>query len=178
MYKNYSNYEVFENGQIWSYKTKRFLKPRTLSTGYQQVNLYSNECKRKTLYVHRIVYEAVTGSPIPEGMQVNHINEIKTDNRFENLNLMTPKENTNWGTCIERRAKIHSKAMKGIIPKANPPKQVGAFDKNGQLVMTFQSTAEAERNGFHSSAVSMCCRNCFNKQGNNVYKGFSWRYLN
>ena len=93
-FRNYDNYEVFENGKIYSYKTKKFLKPQTQKNGYQVVNLYDNDGKMKKYLVHRIVYEAVSGAPIPEGMQVNHINEDKTDNRFfENLNLMTPKQN-------------------------------------------------------------------------------------
>ena len=55
-------------------------------------------------------------------------------------------------------------------------KQVGAF-KDGKLVMTFPSTKEAKRNGFDQSAVSACCRNCYSREGNNVYKGFEWKYL-
>ena len=55
-------------------------------------------------------------------------------------------------------------------------KAVGAF-KDGELVMRFQSTKEAQRQGFNQSAVCSCCRNCFNRLGNNKYKGFEWRYI-
>lgn len=48
--------------------------------------------RRATYYVHRIIYEAVNG-PIPDGMQINHINGIKTDNRIGNLELVTPTDN-------------------------------------------------------------------------------------
>lgn len=44
-------------------------------------------------YAHRIVYEAVHGT-IPAGMQVNHINGVKFDNRACNLELVTPKGNS------------------------------------------------------------------------------------
>ena len=175
-FRDYTKYEVYEDGRIWSYSHKKFLKPSILPNGYQQVKLYDNECKPKMYYLHRVIYEAVTSSPIPEGLDVNHINETKTDNRFSNLNLMTRKENINWGTGIERCQKSRAKSMKGIIQKANPPKQVGAF-KNGELVMMFQSTNEAGRNGFDQGAVSACCRNCFNREGNNVYKGFQWKFI-
>lgn len=81
-FRNFDKYEVYEDGRIWSYKYKKFLKLATLPSGYQIVSLSDNEGKIKNYLVHRVVYESVTGEPIPEGMQVNHINECKTDNRF------------------------------------------------------------------------------------------------
>jgi len=158
MFRDYTKYEVYEDGKIWSYKSNKFLKPFTRKDGYQQVFLSDNEGNIKMYLVHRLVYQAVTGEPIPENLQVNHINEDKTDNRFENLNLMSPKENCNWGTRNERRVNTQSK-------------QVGAF-KDGELVMTFSSTAEAVRNGFKQSNISTCCNG---KRPH--YKGYTWRYL-
>ena len=163
MFKDFTKYEVYEDGRIWSYKTKRFLKPITEKNGYQRVQLTDNEGNIKTYLVHRVVFEAVSGEPIPEGMQCNHINECKSDNRFCNINLLSPKDNTNWGTGIERCAK-------------SKRKQVGAF-KNGKLVLTFKSTRAAGRNGFGQGNVAACCRNCFNRPGNNVYKGYEWKYI-
>lgn len=162
-FRQYDKYEVYEDGKIFSYISKKFLKPETTKNGYQRVALSDNEGNIKRYLLHRIVYETFSGSPIPNNLQCNHISEDKMDNRFCNINLLTPKENTNWGTRNFRASKSQSK-------------QVGAF-KNGKLVMTFQSIIEARRNGFHSSAVSRCCRSCFNREGNNVYKGYEWRYL-
>ena len=42
---------------------------------------------------HRMIWEHFNG-PIPTGLQINHINGIKTDNRLRNLELVTPAENT------------------------------------------------------------------------------------
>ena len=67
-FRNYENYEIYADGRIWSYKTKRFLKPQTMKNGYQLVHLSDNEGKIKTYYVHRIVYETFSGEPIPKGM--------------------------------------------------------------------------------------------------------------
>lgn len=163
MYKDFNKYEVFEDGRIWSYKSNKWLKPQTNKYGYQQVMLYDNEGNMKMYLLHRVVWEAVTGKPIPYGMQINHRNEIKTDNMITNLELMTLKENINYGTRTIRSAKTQSK-------------QVGAF-KNGELIMSFPSIAECGRQGFNQGAVSACCNNCFSREGNNVYKGFEWRYL-
>ena len=175
-FRDYDNYDVFEDGRIFSYKSKKFLKPKTDKGGYQRVGLYDNEGKQKWYYVHRVVWESVTGSPIPNNLQINHISEIKTSNMITNLELVTPKQNINYGTRNSRVSKSLSKAKKGIIPKANPPKQVGAF-KDGKLVMIFPSTNEAGRNGFKQSVVSRCCRNCYHRPRNNVYKGYEWRYI-
>ena len=159
MFRNYSNYEVFSDGRIYSYKTKKFLKPRTQKNGYQVVCLYDNEGNMKPYLLHRVIYESVTGKPIPKCMQINHINEDKTDNRFfENLNLMTPKQNSNYGTRNYRVSKALSK-------------QVGAY-KDGELVMTFQSTQEASRQGFCQARISDCCNG-----KRKTHKGFTWRYI-
>lgn len=125
MFKDFTKYEVYADGRIWSYKTKRFLKPTTRKDGYQQVFLYDNEGNRKMYKLHRVIYEAVTVAPIPSRMQINHRNEIKTDNRFfENLELVTQKQNLNYGTRNSRAGKSISKANKNN-PKIS--KQVGAF---------------------------------------------------
>lgn len=171
-FRNYSNYEIYPDGKIWSYKYKKFLKPGTTNNGYQIVCLTDNEGNKKMYKLHRVVFEAVTGEPIPEGYEINHISEDKTENFFENLELVTHKQNCNYGTRNDRVGKANSKVMTNN-PKIS--KQVFAF-KNGELVMTFPSTNEAGRQGFNQGHVAACCRNCFNRPGNNVYKGYIWSY--
>ena len=69
----------------------------------------------------------------------------------------------------EIRKKI-SEARKGI-PNIKLSRRVGAY-KNGELIMTFQSTSEAGRNGFSSGHVSACCRG-----ERRVHKGYNWYYI-
>ena len=171
-FRDYTKYEVFEDGRIWSYISKKFLKPQTIKGGYQRVTLSDNEGNIKKYLLHRVVWESVTGSPIPEGLEINHRNEIKTSNMITNLELVSHKENVNYGSRNYRAGKSNSKIQKnGKLSKA-----VGAF-KNGELVMTFPSTRECGRQGFCNVSVSACCRNCYSKPGNNKYKGFEWRYI-
>ena len=126
---------------------------------YQQVGLYDDDGKMKKYLLHRVVWESVTGEPIPKVYEINHISEAKDENFFANLQLLSHKDNINYVSRNKRSAKSQSK-------------QVGAFNKNGELVMVFQSTSEAQRQGFYSSAVSRCCNGKLPH-----YKGYEWRYL-
>lgn len=166
MFKDFTKYEIYEDGRIWSYSRKKFLKPTTTENGYQQVMLSDNEGKRKWYKVHRVVWEAVTGEPIPEGMQINHRSEVKTSNMISNLELMTPKQNSNYGSRNQR-------LKKALTNNPKKSKQVGAF-QNGQLIMTFPSAMEAGRNGFDQGAVSACCRGVKNYK---THKGYTWKYI-
>lgn len=47
---------------------------------------------RNTYRAHRMIWQHVNGQ-IPDGMEINHKNGIKTDNRIENLELVTKSEN-------------------------------------------------------------------------------------
>lgn len=167
-FRNYDKYEVYENGRIWSYKTKKFLKPGKTKYGYQQVSLSDNEGKIKWYLLHRVVWEAVTGAPIPKCYEINHIDERKDNNAINNLQLISHKENVNFGT---RNSRAGTSISKALTNNKKLSKAVGAF-KDGKLVFTFPSASEAQRQGFYSSAVSRCCNGKLPH-----YKGFIWRYL-
>ena len=66
--------------------------------GYHDINGYrcvllQRDAGRSTQKVHRLVVEAFIGQ-IPDGMQVNHKNGVRNDNRACNLEIATPTENT------------------------------------------------------------------------------------
>lgn len=58
------------------------------------------------LYVHRLVWEMHNG-PIPQGMQIDHINGKRDDNRIENLRLVTQQVNL-------RNARLRDDSRTGI----------------------------------------------------------------
>lgn len=107
----------------------------------------------------RCIWESFNG-PIPEGMQVNHIDEDPTNNRLDNLNLMTPKENTNWGTCIARRAKTTSQKLTGthLYEKNNKARLIMEYDKEGNeffLWYTIKAAAEYHKKDYTTIMLNL-----------------------
>ncbi|TDN64266.1 HNH endonuclease [Scandinavium goeteborgense] len=59
--------------------------------GYYQISVTNNNVSRRC-YVHRLVWEAFNGA-IPEGYEIDHVDENKGNNSLGNLRLMTRLEN-------------------------------------------------------------------------------------
>ena len=72
----------------------RILAPSPESYGYFQYGLSRRGCKQKMFRAHRLVGYAFCNPPTNwEGLQINHKNGIRTDNRAENLEWCTSTEN-------------------------------------------------------------------------------------
>ena len=107
-------YQVSNLGRVWNKRTGNLLSERHHSSGYRTVIL-RKKGNFKCYYVHRLVAEAFLVNDDPNKTQVNHINEIKTDNRACNLQYVTPKQNINHGTAKERAKETRSKTENKII---------------------------------------------------------------
>lgn len=152
-------YEVnCREGFVRNAKTLRVLKPKYYN-GYPQVWLSKDgrKCAKK---VHRIIAVTVFHhyGISTDGLCVCHLDEERNVPRVANLALGSRKENSNFPKAKQRYSEAKSK-------------RVGAY-KNGELVMIFQSTQEAGRNGFDSGNVSACCTG-----RRRVCKGYEWRFL-
>jgi len=62
------------------------------SNGYVYVNLHKNG-KTKHYRVHVLVMEAFTNYKSRDGLVIDHLNCVKTDNRLSNLEAVTPRVN-------------------------------------------------------------------------------------
>lgn len=80
-------YIYYPNGTIYHKRVKRFTGLSNDGKGYLQINI-----NKKKKQVHRVIYEKFNGE-IPDGMQVDHINNVRDDNRIENLQLLTHQQN-------------------------------------------------------------------------------------
>ena len=105
-------YEVSNQGRVRRSVTitntwaGRILHPRIHPVGYVAVFLCVANMTR-TMTVHKLVVEAFIG-PILEGMQVNHKNGKKGDNRLENLEIVTPAENIHHALVVLGAVFSHS----------------------------------------------------------------------
>lgn len=90
--KNFEGqYAITSCGKVWSYKSKKFLKPRKMKNGYLCVKLCKNG-ERKDFLVHRLVAEAYIENP--NGFEtVDHIDGNKEHNYIKNLQWMTRGDN-------------------------------------------------------------------------------------
>ena len=131
-----------------------YLKPQ--NEGYLLVEL-ANKGKTHTFSVHRLVANHFV-SGYREGMVVNHLNEVKTDNRAENLEWCTHRENCTYGTSLERSSR-------------NRKKPIEQIDKNGKVVCVWAGAVDAESHGFDRKTISACCIGKVK-----FHKGYMWRY--
>ena len=88
---NFDGYLACSNGDIYSIKTNRVLKQTKTKDGYLKVTLWKNG-KGTTKKTHQFLALAWIANPHNKP-QVNHINGNKEDNRIENLEWVTGKEN-------------------------------------------------------------------------------------
>lgn len=101
--KGFETYEVSDMGDVRNRETGYVLKGGSDKDGYLQVHL-SVKGKKTTKKVHRLVCEAFLQNPENKS-DVNHINEIKSDNRLINLAWMTHSENMKYGSRKEKTQK-------------------------------------------------------------------------
>lgn len=84
-----SKIRIGKFGQLYPEKILKFIKS---NKGYYRINLYKNKQGKKHL-IHRLIAKVFIPN-INNYPQINHKNGVKTDNRIENLEWCTQKQNS------------------------------------------------------------------------------------
>ena len=122
----FPGYQVSDAGRVKRSINGKILRPVRYSNGYCVVNL-----SVRRIGVHRLV--ALAFVPNPDGLpQINHKNEIKTDNRPDNLEWCDSKYNNNYGL----------RTQKASVSLSKPVKQLS---RDGVLIRVFYGIHEAWR---------------------------------
>ena len=148
-------YEVSNLGNVKSLRNKIILKP-FLTRGYFSVNL-SKDGICKTFLIHRLV--ALAFIPNPNNYkEVNHKDEIKTNNNVDNLEWCTREYNMSYGKA---------RFVQGVSC-GNPVLQI----YNDIVIAWYYSSEFASKiTGIDCSSIIKCCK------GKRVYAGgYKWKY--
>lgn len=158
-------YAITSCGKVYSYTSKKFLKPAQQGNGYLRICLSKNNI-RKNFLIHRLVIETYNPVDNMENLQVNHLDENKRNNNLNNLQWVSSKENINYGKRNEKAGEKIAKANKNHKALSKP---IICIETN----IIYPSIHEAARQlNFDSSYLAKCI-----KMGKKAY-GFTWEYAN
>ena len=117
----------------------------------------------------KLVADAFTVNP-KSLLEVNHLDEVKTNNELSNLEWCTSGHNVNHGTRNERSGQAQSKKVRAVNAKTGE-------------VVTFNSTVEAGRKGYNQGSVAQACKGVYKTATGKLiggdgrtYKGYKWYY--
>lgn len=146
--KDFPDYAISNLGNVRNLETSRILKPG-IDKGYLRIGLYKNG-EQKWFYIHRLVAEAFLPNP-DNYPQVNHKDENKLNNCLENLEWCSAQYNIDYSVS----------------------KQIEQYDLNGNLIATWKSVSEVQRQfGYSQGNISKCCTG----ERQTAY-GYVWRYV-
>ena len=95
----FKRYSCDEDGILYGVKGIPLKSNTSQTTGYKTITV-REEGEQKQYRVHRFVFECINSRSIGEGLVINHIDGIKTNNHPSNLEEITYKENTGHAFSI------------------------------------------------------------------------------
>lgn len=135
-------YQISNLGRVKSYKRNNIiLKPGKTKRGYMVVSLCSKKSIKK-VYIHRLVAQSFIKN-INSFEQVNHIDGDKANNKVDNLEWVSAKDNV-----------IHAYKNNLMIGRKT---MIYQFDKKNNLINTYESISQASKElKIPEPVISMC----------------------
>lgn len=136
-------YEVSNLGRVR--RVARVLVTSSTTEGHRHVTMGTH----RRAYVHRLVAEAFLAPDREDRIWVNHKNGDPTDNRAENLEWCTPRENVAHGYALGR---ARGRRQYNAIP-------VAKYTLGGELLAKYDSVRDAaEAEGVSAGAIHSAMR--------------------
>ena len=153
-------YEVSENGEVRNYKG--FIKkPKPDKDGYLKVWLSKNS-KKKPYFIHRLVASSFVENSLNKPI-VNHIDGIKTNNHYSNLEWCTRSENDKHAFQLGLRK----------VTCGGTSKRVAQYDLDDSFIAEYNSISHAARvNNISITSISDCINGKFQKAN-----GYVWKFV-
>lgn len=173
-------YQVSSLGRVKSLSYDKTGQEKVLKQGirlgYPYVELHKRGYPKKKKQVHRLV--AMAFIPNPEGKPyIDHINTQKDDNRVENLQWVTCKENCNNPLTLKHKSdgqkgeKGSNWGNFGSLHSRSIP--IVQLTLDGKLVREWECTMQPQRElGYSNSSICRCLKG---KQLTSY--GYRWMYL-
>jgi hypothetical protein len=164
---NYSNYRIYNNGQIYGDYIKKYLTP-SIVNGYYRVSLWRDNIG-KSCYIHRLVAQLFCDNSDNKPI-VNHRDGNKLNNHYTNLE---------WVTCSENNKHAYIIGLKKAVKRVN---QYAKEDKDKRVPLrAFNNLEEAAESvkfkskGVISTIKSNISMACTGKR--KTAYGYKWDYL-
>ena len=164
--EGFSKYKFSNTGKVWSKSSNKELSNKARQDGYIVYTLTNNEGRKKTVLAHRLI--ALSFIPNPKNKPtINHKNHNREDNRVENLEWATPKEQN-----------LHQKKPSKEITRLRGSRSVWRCSLDGEKLEYYKTIRDAAKWLLDNKGVEGGWKNisavCLNKRKTSY--GFKWIY--
>lgn len=150
-----SIYQVSNLGRVKNTKTNKILKGNKADCGYMRVDIQLPKQKRRKFLIHQLVYECFIST---EYDVINHKDGNKTNNKVENLESVSHKEN-----LLKAAEETDAWGFR----------KVAQYDLEGNYIQTFANASSAAR---YIGILPASMRNAIRLRDGKT-KGFIFKYI-